>query len=370
MNVSTNTGLDIVNSQARKLFFSPHFWIIFFLICGISFIYYYYSYPDIDSVAGQRPWAWYLVIFENRINFNGMVLVIPMLYSLIRFGWVGGLITWACCLVIILPYILNWNFNPADEVLNIVLLSIVSLGGGFLIMGLMWRKREIKIAAERESERQTYMAQIFKAHEDERAHIAHELHDETIQTLIALSNRLQSISLDQFGILPSLAKEQVEWVRDTTVQISQDIRKLSRDLRPSILDNLGLIPALNWLVNQLTRNNEVENASIVFSGEERKLPPEADVMIFRIVQEAINNIKRHAQAKNVVVSIKFEPSRFNLTIEDDGCGFILPPQIGELVAEGKLGLIGIQQRVQFLRGNFDIQSMPGEGTVITIIIDT
>jgi two-component system, NarL family, sensor histidine kinase DegS len=357
----------LVNPKARKILLSPNFWIIALLVCGIIFLYYYYPYPKVRLTTGLSEWLWNLLLFELQTSFHGSLLLIPMLYALLRFGSIGGLFVWALCITIMFPYLAYWNLGISSLILNIVLLSIVSLGIGFFIMILKWQGREVKITAERESQRQTYMSQVFKAHEEERAHIAHELHDETIQILVAMLNRVQSIRSGEFGSVSPVLGEQLDQVHGMASQISQEVRRLSRDLRPSILDNLGLTPALSWLVNQLERSNEVEKASLIFSGTERKLKPEADVIIFRIVQEALNNIKHHAEAKNIIVSMLFEPRSIMLTIKDDGRGFVLPEKIDDLIEKGKLGLIGMQQRVKFLDGNFNVHSAPNEGTTISII---
>jgi len=173
------------------------------------------------------------------------------------------------------------------------------------------------------------------------------------------------VSLNEYGKITQSAKSQVEWIRDMVVELSEDIRRMSRDLRPSILDNVGLLPALAWLVNQLERDDGI-SATLVVNGTNRKLAPEADIMIFRIVQEALNNIRRHSKATEATVALEFAPRTIKLTISDNGKGFKMPERMSTLTAEGKLGLGGMRQRVNLLGGTFDIQSKLGNGTTIVI----
>lgn len=363
--------VKIVNPQLKRLLTQSG--VIVFLSCGLLYVYYLFSYYHIYLTyvgSGLKGVIWSLIAFEIKFNIHGSLLLIPILYASLILGWVGCLITSVCCIIAILPYLSFWSNNLSGEILNIFFLLVISLGIGFFILLARWRRREKRLIIERELERQAYITEVYKAQEEERAHVAHELHDEAVQTLIAMSNRIQSIILGKYGNLSPRVEEQVEWVRDTTIKISQELRRLSRDLRLSILDNLGLLPAINWLVNEMKRNNDIENVNLIVTGEERKLTPKIDVMLFRIVQEALNNIKRHARAKNATISIEFQPSCIRLTIVDDGCGLILPQKISEFVGEGKLGLIGIQQRVSLIGGDFKIKSEINQGTTLSIIVNS
>jgi signal transduction histidine kinase len=108
------------------------------------------------------------------------------------------------------------------------------------------------------------------------------------------------------------------------------------------------------------------NTRILIKGNKRKLLPQAEVTIFRVVQEALNNIKRHSQAKKASVSLEFEEDSLKIMIKDDGKGFHPPRKFDRLAARGKLGLIGMRQRTDFLGGTFRIRSRPGEGTKLLI----
>lgn len=136
-------------------------------------------------------------------------------------------------------------------------------------------------------------------------------------------------------------------------------------MRPRILDNVGLIPALRWLADRMNLESGI-NSKVVARGSARKLRPETETIIFRIVQAALSNVRRHSKATEAVISINFETESIKITIKDNGVGFNLKETLGNLATEGKLGIIGMEQRVKFLNGTFDIQSQPGKGTLISI----
>jgi two-component system sensor histidine kinase DegS len=136
------------------------------------------------------------------------------------------------------------------------------------------------------------------------------------------------------------------------------------DIRPSVLD-LGLIPALRWLVND---KNTGQNISVIFHvfGTEHKLSALIEISIFRVLQEALNNIKRHAYATLVAVEIYFNEQSLNIKVKDNGKGFDVPSTFGYYATNGKLGLIGMKQRIDQINGNLQIFSKPGEGTELII----
>jgi signal transduction histidine kinase len=205
-----------------------------------------------------------------------------------------------------------------------------------------------------------YVRQITRAQEDERQRIARELHDDTAQRLIDLSRRLDALAYDQDPA--SLA--QVEQIQDRIEVILQGVRRFSRDLRPSVLDDLGLLPAVKGLLADL-ENGQIKT-QLQVSGQEHRLSPEVELELFRIVQEALSNVRKHAQASQVVVAIVFGADRVQVSIQDNGRGFELVGNTSDLAATGRFGLVGIKERAQLLRGHFQVQSTPGEGTVVTV----
>lgn len=204
-----------------------------------------------------------------------------------------------------------------------------------------------------------YARQITRAQEAERKRIAREAHDETAQLLVALSRRLDALT--GCGDLPlGAVEERVEQLRSIATDALKSVRRFTRDLRPPVLDDLGLLPAVKGLIADLREEGiEIE---LRVTGDVRRIAPDEELTLFRIVQEALNNVRRHAEATRGVVEIGFEPRRVRVTVEDNGKGFVAPDQPVDLAASGKLGLIGMHERARILGGTLSLHSWPGEGT--------
>ena len=210
-----------------------------------------------------------------------------------------------------------------------------------------------------------YARQITWAQEDERKRIARELHDDTAQALIHLSRRLDSLATSSAQLSES-AIQRLDEFQELIDNILQGLRRFSRDLRPSVLDDLGLLPALAGLLDDV--KEEGIKTELKVCGDRRRLSPEVELALFRIVQEALSNIRRHSQASQVVTVVEFGEGRAKITVDDDGQGFEPPDRSGDLVVMGKLGLAGMHERAHLLDGTLQIQSEPGEGTTVTVDI--
>jgi len=207
-----------------------------------------------------------------------------------------------------------------------------------------------------------YLQQVTRAQEEERKRVARELHDETLQNLIVISRQLEKITSSE-----ALWEESLEVVRGLKKQIEtavQEMRRFSHDLRPSVLDDLGLLPALELLADDLEKQGIVTSFKI--SGEARRLSPEAEVMLFRIAQEATRNIWRHSEASMAELTIEFVDSIVRMSIKDNGRGFSLPQRLSDQAIHGKLGLAGMQERARLLGGTLTLDSRPRKGTTIVV----
>jgi len=215
-----------------------------------------------------------------------------------------------------------------------------------------------------------YLSQVLKAQEGERLRIARELHDDTAQALTGLSRRLDMLvdtmasSGDQ---LPKEIPERLEELREQSDRILEGVRRFSRDLRPPVLDDLGLLPALKWLATALEEQHSIA-ANIRVLGEQRRLPDEAELALFRIAQEALNNVRKHSGASAVEVTVDFRAGGITMMIADNGDGFELPRSTSDLAASGKLGIIGMQERVRLLEGTLAVHSEPGAGTRVAVTV--
>ena len=162
-------------------------------------------------------------------------------------------------------------------------------------------------------------------------------------------------------------KQAIDEMHARAVDALQNIRRYAQDLRPRILDDLGLIAALEWLTEDLAKNQAID-AGTEIAGKERKLPDETQLLIFRIAQEALNNVRKHARASRVTVRLEFLEDRLELTVSDNGRGFEVPKLLGDLASTGKLGLAGMRERVNLLQGKLAIKSTAGKGTTLYAVV--
>ena len=207
-----------------------------------------------------------------------------------------------------------------------------------------------------------YARRITRAQENERRRIARELHDDTIQSLIVLSRRLDGLMAANGQLLEETGPGFGE-LRDLAGEAIKSVRRFSQDLRPSILDDLGLLPALEELTADLQRQTGLR-AEFRALGQKRRLSSEAELTLFRIGQEALSNVRRHSEATNVILTVEFVDSVVQMTVEDDGRGF-MPPRLGEhLIAGGELGLVGMYERARLAGGTLTVKSSPGQGTTV------
>jgi signal transduction histidine kinase len=208
-----------------------------------------------------------------------------------------------------------------------------------------------------------YIRQVTDAQEDERRRIARELHDETAQGLIGVARRVDDLATSDLG-LPDSAVERLEQLYQRIEDLLQGVRRFCRDLRPSVLDDLGLLPAVEGLIASLEESG-IE-CQLEISGERRRLSPEAELALFRIVQEALNNVKRHANATEVVAAVEFDPDKLIVAICDNGDGFEMPARVGDLALLGRFGFVGMHERAQLLRGVLIVQAEAGRGTTVMV----
>ena len=213
--------------------------------------------------------------------------------------------------------------------------------------------------------------QVLLTQEEERRRIARELHDETSQALtgLALNLRVLEETAETAGIQDTEFKARLKRAHSLAVQISTEVGRLITDLRPSLLDTLGLVPA----IRQHAETNLTPlgiNVSFEFEGIIGSLPGEVEVGLFRWTQGAIGNIMQHSQARNVTISLKREGDELLLSISDDGRGFDAL-QLTEIEESGRgAGLFSMKERMRLLDGVCSVQSQPGQGTTVTARIPT
>jgi len=221
--------------------------------------------------------------------------------------------------------------------------------------------REVK---SREAVRGELLHRIVSAQESERQRIARELHDETGQMLTALALGLKA-ARENLERNPRLAAEQLDELRVQTSQALDALRRMVLDLRPSQLDDLGLPAALRWYVEDY-RTRVPLQVDMEVQGTPRRLKPDVESVLFRIAQEALTNVAKHAEASHARVELDFRDGSVSLTVSDDGVGFnpanVLKPQ----ARRKAWGLLGMQERAELVGGQCQIVSHPGHGTRIRV----
>jgi signal transduction histidine kinase len=212
---------------------------------------------------------------------------------------------------------------------------------------------------------QTYIQQITRAQEEERKRIARDLHDDVSPDIIIIIQKLDKF-LSSPHVKPEL-KASLEEVRQQAVKALESLRATAQGLRPRIIDDLGLTAALEWIAEELEKETGIR-ASVETGSMEPELSPEAQILLFRIAQEALNNVRKHAGASGVRIRVEGGGESITMTITDNGRGFETPDKIEAMVSAGRLGLVGMHERARLLNGALQIKSAPGKGTEITITI--
>jgi two-component system, NarL family, sensor histidine kinase UhpB len=224
-----------------------------------------------------------------------------------------------------------------------------------------------------EAERRRLLRRLAEAQENEQRRIARELHDQVGQTVTGLSLGLKRLerALGQEPAGGEL-KEQVRHLASLTSEIGRDIHRAAADLRPTALDDLGLVRALEALASDWTDRFGVA-VDVHVAGASDRLAPEVETVIYRIMQEALTNVAKHSSAKNVSILVEQQQETLRLVIEDDGVGFDPDAALGLDTDESgrvrpRLGLSGIQERLAMINGSMSIESAPGAGTTLFIQI--
>ncbi len=210
-----------------------------------------------------------------------------------------------------------------------------------------------------------YIGAITRAQEDERFRLAHDLHDDTVQALIALNQRVQMVQR-MLKRDPDKAEERLHELRTMTDQVIVDVRRMIQAVRPTYLADLGLVSAVRALV----QGGQSDNLETRFEiqGEPRRLENDLELTLYRVAQEAMTNVVKHAHASQLTVTLSFAPDEVFLSVQDNGRGFQIPENLLSLVNSGNYGLVGISERVQLANGTLNIESAEQKGTTLTVKI--
>lgn len=352
---------------------NSHFWIIFFLTLILIALYSAWPWTEVMRVGIGRLVSMTtlrdLGVFEFTHHMVCSLFIIPILYSTIVFSWRGAAITWIIAFSIVVYKVIDF-VSPAEVLLvSALFLFLPLLVAMVFTIEVNWRKKQREMLVERETEREVMrrasMLNMIEAQENERKYIAHNLHDDIIQNLLTISNRTEMLLSDNNT---NDSKKYLEWMNSIILETVDDLKRLCAHLRPSALDRLGFVPALRVLIDRMYKECGIE-VRLLVNGEERKLPANIEINFFRVMQEALNNVRRHSKATMTILRVHFNHDSFKVVIEDNGQGFD-KSRIKEIInSENKLGLAGMRWRMESIGGLLHIDSKSGENTVIMAEID-
>lgn len=307
-------------------------------------------------VSAPLPSAgWSIAVSEtDREPFTGaplVLLALPLLAIALLFGWGAARSLTRPLAALTGAAERLTQGDLATPMPRIADDEVGRLGAALERMRLALKDSQEKLenrVAERTAEVRHLLGKVINAQEHERRRVARELHDDTSQGLAALLLKLRS--------RPDLADEAA-----LALATLDAVHRLIADLRPSVLDDLGLTSAIAWCADRHLRSHGVA-VRCEFSGLDRRLPPEHETAVFRVVQEAIANIDRHARAESVLIQGMVRDHELVVEVEDDGAGFeesafSTPDRAGR-----GWGILGMRERVEMLGGRLDIHSAPGKGT--------
>jgi two-component system sensor histidine kinase DegS len=329
----------------RPRFRDRHFWVIQGSVIAIVALHYL---TELDLFAPD---------LESSLFIPVTLFFIPVMYAALKFGFIGSVATAAWATVVTIPNIVLFHHGLAvlGETFQLLIVNAAAVFLGY------WVGRE-RMARQLAN---AYAAHVIKAQEEERQRIARDLHDECIQTLVLLCQDLDAIRSSRS--LSSTIMEKLQKARKTAENASTGLRNFTRELRPPILDDLGMVAAIRRLMMDHMDWDGIKGEFKV-RGNEHRLPPELEVGLFRIAQEALSNVGHHARATSVAINITFTGKEVSLDIRDNGQGFVVPIRSDNVVASGKLGLVGMWERAEIMGGRLDVQSSPGKGTRINVSI--
>jgi len=213
-----------------------------------------------------------------------------------------------------------------------------------------------------------YLKEITIVQEEERKRLARDLHDDTSQQILLLTHGVDNLASKAERYLPQELRNELGRLYELSQQTYQGIKRYAQVLRPRILDDLGLLPAIKWLAEEI--HNFAGIAIQVKTDNIPPLPPETQLVLFRIVQEALNNINRHSGASEANVAMNCQGNEVSVIISDNGKGFEVPKQLSDFAGQGKLGLTGMLERAHLIGGDLLVNSQVKKGTKIIVKVPT
>lgn len=238
------------------------------------------------------------------------------------------------------PYLSHWTMTPIrnDEEITY----------------WIWVQRDVTTQQKRQHS-------LLRVQEEERSRIAQEIHQELGGLLTTLQ---MNLTLVGENLVEQNSGQHLQKAKQLVNEVSRSIRGISRRLLPRVLDNYGLGEALEWLVNELEQHEDLEVDLYSELDDEDEVSPLVQTMVYRIVQEALTNVRRHAQTDGAQVVLNREPNELRIHVIDEGRGF----SPSSTSTDGRIGLQGMKERAERFNGSLDVESTPGEGTRVSVTL--
>jgi PAS domain S-box-containing protein len=211
-----------------------------------------------------------------------------------------------------------------------------------------------------------YGQRITQVQEEERKRIAYELHDDTAQYISILKMQIGALIQSNKIRSPDVL-EKLQYLEKDADRAFHDVRRYSHELRPVVLEHMGLLAALEQIVEDINKLNPFK-AEVTVRGKEPELSEEVKLGFFRIAQEALNNIRKHAKANNAIINLNFQKKHLSMMVVDDGTGFEIKQSNARASDKGSLGLVSMTERADLIGANLKIESKPGKGTIVRVEI--
>ena len=312
-----------------------------------------YSNPAIEQILGYRPEeilgkkSAMLMSSEDSAGFEEML---PQFIAAKR-GWTGLVRRWR-------------HDNGSNRHLESNAVPILDCRGE--LIGYRGADRDITERERAKRARLQLQLRLVTVQEEERHRLSRELHDQMGQTIAALLLGLKSLT--DSGQFEMATGPRLRHLQDLTNQLAHKVHSIATDLRPTALDDLGLNSALSNYVDDWSEQTKIATGFHSSGLVKRRLPPHLETTIYRIVQEALTNILKHAQAQNVSIIVEYRKKSLMTIIEDDGRGFDVEAMLNTPAKERRLGLLGMQERIALVGGSLQIESTPSLGTTIYVRI--
>lgn len=242
------------------------------------------------------------------------------------------------------------------------LASSVVFGGGVPV-AIQHIARDVTEEKRMRENLRFLVQQSTRSQEEERKRIAQELHDDTVQAMVVHAREIEDLTAHIEEMDTVDIHSRLDALYHEASVIRQGVQRLSQDLRPATLDRLGLVSAVEWIADRTAEYSGMD-IKVDFIGQERRLPDEVELVLFRITQEALRNVWKHAGSPKAEVTVNFGEKDIRIVVRDEGKGFEVPTSVSDLPRYGMLGLAGMQERARLLGGSLTVTSDPGAGTTV------